>query len=364
MVSDALPIMCRRPLVGYTLVVLGTVLTMVLGFGVWVHHMFATGLPLVASSFFSGASFIITIPSAIATFAWVATIWTGKPVFTTAFHYFAGFIVMFVIGGVSGVMTAAVPADLQLTDTYFVVAHIHYVLIGINLFGVLGALYFWFPKMSGRMLGERLGKWAFWVTFIGFNVAFLPMHLTGLMGMPRRVYTYPAETGWGPINLLSTVGAFMLAIGILMVLVDVLVSLRRGAVAGPNPWDAPTLEWSIPSPPPPYNFALIPAVASRHPLWEERLQEGSGRSMLDRGFVLDHGKETLATTVIDAEPDVILKMPEDSPWPFILTLAMSALFTGMLVRNWWCIALASAFTLACLLFWLWPKRRLVQVARV
>jgi cytochrome c oxidase subunit I len=363
LVSDALPILCRRPIVGYTLVVLATILTMVLGFGVWVHHMFATGLPLIATSFFSGASFIITIPSAVATFAWIATIWTGRPSFTTAFHYFAGFIVMFVIGGVSGVMTAAVPADLQLTDTYFVVAHIHYVLIGINLFGVLGALYFWFPKMSGRLLSERLGKWAFWVTFIGFNLGFLPMHLTGLMGMPRRVYTYPREAGWGTVNLISSIGAFVLAVGLVLVLVDIVVSLRRGKLAGPNPWDAPTLEWSIPSPPPPYNFALIPAIASRHPLWEDRLQEGSGRSMLDRGFVLDNGKETLATTVIDAEPDVILKMPDDSPWPFITTIVMCGLFTGMLLQSIWLAAGSGALVLLCLLFWLWPKRKLVQIAR-
>jgi cytochrome c oxidase subunit 1/cytochrome c oxidase subunit I+III len=363
LVSDALPILCRRPIVGYTLVVLGTITTMVLGFGVWVHHMFATGLPLIASSFFSGASFIITIPSAIAVFAWVATIWTGRPVFTTAFHYFAGFIVMFVIGGVSGVMTAAVPADLQLTDTYFVVAHIHYVLIGINLFGVLGALYFWFPKMSGRLLDERLGRWAFWVVFIGFNVAFLPMHLTGLLGMPRRIWTYAPDAGWSTVNMISSIGAFILGFGILLVLVNILLALRRGKVAGPNPWDAPTLEWSIPSPPPPYNFALIPAIASRHPLWEERLQEGSGRSMLDRGFVLDDGKETLATTVIDAEPDAILKMPEDSPWPFITTVIMAVLFTGMLVRSVWVSGVAGLLILLCLLFWLWPKRRLLQIAR-
>jgi cytochrome c oxidase subunit 1/cytochrome c oxidase subunit I+III len=270
---------------------------------------------------------------------------------------------MFVIGGVSGVMTASVPADLQLTDTYFVVAHLHYVLIGINLFGVLGALYFWFPKMSGRLLDERLGEIAFWVTFIGFNVAFLPMHLTGLMGMPRRVWTYPAETGWGPINMVSTVGSFLLALGILLILVDVVRSLRHGEIAGPNPWDAPTLEWSIPSPPPPYNFALIPAVASRHPLWEERLQEGTGRSMLDRGFVLDDGKQTLATTVIDAEPDIILKMPEDSPWPFVTTLVLCALFSSLLVRSPATTAIAGVAVLLSILAWLWPKRRLLQVAR-
>jgi cytochrome c oxidase subunit 1/cytochrome c oxidase subunit I+III len=363
LVSDALPILCRRPIVGYTLVVLATVLTMVLGFGVWVHHMFATGLPLVASSFFSGASFIVTIPSAVATFAWVATIWTGRPVLTTAFLYFAGFIVMFVIGGVSGVVTAAVPADLQVTDTYFVVAHIHYVLIGINLFGVLGAIYFWFPKMTGRMLDERLGRWNFWITFIGFNIAFLPMHLTGLMGMPRRVYTYTPEMGLGAINMVSSVGSFVLAIGVLLLLVNVWTSLRAGRVAPDNPWDAPTLEWATSSPPPPYNFALLPAVASRHPLWEDRLGEGSGRSMLDRGFVLDHGKEALATTVLDAEPDVILKMPDDSPWPFILTVAMSAGFTAMLLQSWWAVSIAGFGVVLCLGLWVWPKRYLLQIAR-
>ena len=190
MVSDGLPVFCRRPLVGYSLVALSTVATMILGFGVWVHHMFATGLPGLGLSFFSGASIAITVPSAVAVFAWLATIWLGRPVITTAFLFFSSMILLFVIGGVSGFMTASVPVDWQLTDTYFVVAHIHYVLIGINVFPVVGAVYFWFPKMTGRLLDERLGRWNFWTMFIGFNLAFLPMHLTGLLGMPRRVYTY------------------------------------------------------------------------------------------------------------------------------------------------------------------------------
>ena len=271
LVSDSLPFFCRRPMVGYTAVVLGTVTTMALGFGVWLHHMFATGIPFLALAFFSGASFAIAIPSAIAVFAWIATIWTGRPVLTAAFLYFAGFVVMFVIGGVSGVVTAAVPADLQVTDTYFVVAHIHYVLIGINLFAVLGALHVWFPKMTGRLLNETFGKWVFWVVFGGFNLAFLPMHWTGLLGMPRRIYTYPAGLGWETPNLITTAGAFVLAFGILLFLINVMVSRRNGQPAGPNPWDAPSLEWSTPSPPPPYNFAVIPRIASRHPLWEPRM---------------------------------------------------------------------------------------------
>jgi cytochrome c oxidase subunit I len=364
MVSDGLPVFCRRPIVGYTLVALATVLTMVLGFGVWVHHMFATGIPFMALSFFSGASFVITLPSAVAVYAWVATIWTGRPVITTAFLYFAAFISMFVIGGVSGVMTASVPADLQLHDTYFVVAHIHYVLIGINLFGVLGALYFWFPKMSGRLLDERLGRWNFWTVFIGFNLAFLPMHWTGLMGMPRRIYTYPEELGWSTVNLVTTIGSFILAAGLLLLLINVLTSLKRGARAGPNPWDAPTLEWATSSPPPPYNFAVIPVVASRHPLWEDRLQEGTGRSSLERGLTLDDGKEIIGTTVLDAQPDVILKMPEDSPAPFLTTLAMTAGFAGLLL-HWWWVALGGGVTmLLFLIIWLWPRHALAQKARL
>ena len=362
MVSDGLPVFCRRPLVAYTLVALATVTTMVLGFGVWVHHMFATGIPFLASSFFSGASFVITLPSAVAVFAWVATIWTGRPVITTAFLYFASFIAMFVIGGVSGVMTASVAADLQLHATYFVVAHIHYVLIGINLFGVLGALYFWFPKMSGRLLSERLGRWNFWTVFIGFNLAFLPMHWTGLLGMPRRIYTYPEDLGWSTVNLITTIGAFVLAIGILLLVINVLVSLKRGQPAGPNPWDAPTLEWATSSPPPPYNFPVIPVVASRHPLWEDRLHECSGRSSVTRGLVLEDGKETIATTVLDAEPDVILKMPEDTPMPFLTTLAMAAGFAGLLLHWWWLALGGWAATLVALVVWLWPRRALAQKA--
>ncbi|HLH48204.1 MAG TPA: cbb3-type cytochrome c oxidase subunit I [Roseiarcus sp.] len=362
MVSDALPFFCRRPLVGYVAVVLGTITTMTLGFGVWLHHMFATGIPFLALAFFSGASFVITIPSAVAVLSWVATIWTGRPVTTAAFHFFAGFIALFVIGGVSGVMTASVPSDLQLTETYFIVAHIHYVLIGINVFAVLGALHVWFPKMSGRMMSETLGKISFWIIFIGFNVAFLPMHLTGLWGMPRRIYTYPAGVGWDTLNMITSVGAFILAIGVIVYFANVVISLRSGRIAGPNPWDGPTLEWTTPSPPPPYNFPVIPQVASRHPLWESRLHDSVGESQWRRGMPLDKGKEALATTALDGLPDAILKMPEDSPAPFIVTLAMTAGFVGLLLQIWWLAGVGAAATLAGLLIWLWPERELAQRA--
>ncbi len=361
-VSDALPVFCRRPLVGYTAVALSTVLTMILGFGVWLHHMFATGLPNTALSFFSAASMVIAIPSAVAVFAWLATIATGRLVFRTPFLFFVGFIVLFVIGGVSGFMTGSVPVDWQLTDTYFVVAHIHYVLIGINVFPVMGGLYFWFPKMTGRMCNERLGQWSFWITFVGFNLAFLPMHITGLMGMPRRIYTYPAGLGWDTLNLITSIGSFVLAVGVLVFLVNIVLSWRRGRVAGPNPWDAPTLEWATPSPPPPYNFAVIPVVASRHPLWEDRLDEQDDRTSLDSGFVLDHGREALVTTALDAEPDAVVIMPGDTALPLLLSLGLVTGLAALLVHGWLIAGLAALASLIFIVMWLWPRPSLGQVA--
>ena len=356
MVSDGLPTFCRRPLVGYTPVALSTVATMAHGFGVWVHHMFATGLPSLALSFFSGASLIITLPSAVAVFAWTATIWTGRPVIRTAFLFFASMIVLFVIGGVSGVMTGSTPVDWQLTQTYFVVAHIHYVLIGINVFPVVGAVYYWFPKMTGRLMNERLGQWNFWTMFIGFNIGFFPMHLVGMMGMPRRIYSYGPAMGWGPMNLVISLGALLFAVGVLLLVINVVVSLKRGPVSGPDPWGAPKLEWSIPSPPPPYNFAVIPTIESRHPLWENWLKESPARSRLTQGLLLDHGRETLATTPLDAEPNLILEMPADSFAPFILACGLSLGFVASLFHLWWVAALGGAIIVGALVDWFWPRR--------
>jgi cytochrome c oxidase subunit I len=360
-VSDGLPTFCRRPLVGYTPVALATVATMALGFGVWVHHMFATGLPILAMSYFSAASMIIVIPSSVAVFSWLATIWTGRPVFTTAFLFFASFVMLFVIGGVSGFMTAAVPVDLQLTHTYFVVAHLHYVLIGINVFPVVGGIYYWFPKFTGRLMNETLGKWSFWVMFIGFNVGFFPMHVLGLAGMPRRIYTYSEGLGWGPLNLIVTLGSYLFAIGVVLFLVNVYVSLKRGKPSGDNPWDGPSLEWSTSSPPPVYNFAVIPTVASRYPLWEGRLHQGADRSSTQEGFLLDKGRETMGTTSLDAEPDVILKMPSDAYSPLLLALALAALFIGALLHSWWLLAAALVVISLASIAWLWPERSLSQI---
>jgi cytochrome c oxidase subunit 1/cytochrome c oxidase subunit I+III len=329
---------------------------MALGFGVWVHHMFATGLPSLALAYFSGASLIITIPSAVAVFAWTATIWTGRPVIRTAFLFFASMIVLFVIGGVSGVMTASTPVDWQLTQTYFIVAHLHYVLIGINVFPVVGAVYYWFPKMTGRLLDERLGQVNFWTMFVGFNLGFMPMHVLGLMGMPRRVYTYGSAMGWGPMNMIVSLGSFLFAAGVLLFFINIAVSLKRGRVAGADPWGAATLEWAIPSPPPAYNFAVIPTIESRHPLWEHWLNETPARSRLDEGFLLDHGRETVGTTALDARPNLILEMPTDSLAPFFLTCGLATGFVGALLHAWWIAGLGVVVVAASLVMWFWPRR--------
>jgi cytochrome c oxidase subunit I len=361
MVSDGLPVFCRRPLVGYSVVALATVATMVLGFGVWVHHMFATGLPSVSLSFFSAASIIIALPSAVGVFAWLATIWTGRPIFTTPFLFFASFIILFTIGGVSGYMTGSVPVDWQLTDTYFIVAHLHYVLIGINVFPVVGATYFWFPKFFGKMMDEKLGRWNFWAMFTGFNIGFFPMHVSGLLGMPRRVYTYNEGMGWDWVNLVTTLGSFLFAIGVLIFIYNVVISLKRGAPAGDNPWDAPTLEWATSSPPPPYNFAVIPTVASRHPLWEDRLGT-DGRSITATGPVLENGREALGTTPLDAQPNIILKMPGDTLVPLLLALSMTLLTVGLALVNPFVAALGGLLVAASILTWLWPDPALDQTA--
>ena len=366
-VSDALPVHCRRPLVGYTLVAMATVTTMVIGFGVWLHHMFATGLPALALSFFSAASFAIAIPSAISVFSWIATIWTGRVRITVPFLFFASVILLFVIGGVSGVMTASLALDWELTDTYFIVAHLHYVLIGINLFAVVGAIYHWFPKMTGRMMSERVGRWVFVLMFGGFNLAFLPMHWLGLLGMPRRVYTYGPDMGFGATNLIVTIGAFLFAVGIGLFFVSMLVARLAGRPAGPNPWDGPSLEWSISSPPPPYNFAIIPLIASRHPLWEDRLLErGEPHSRLAEGYLLDEGKETLGVTPLDGEPDVILKMPGDSLLPVALSVALLPLFGGLLLELAWLAGVGAFAVLIILILWFRPhfETRSEERARV
>jgi heme/copper-type cytochrome/quinol oxidase subunit 1 len=313
--------------------------------------MFAVGMTPLSMGFFSAASMTISLFSTVQIFAWIATLWLGKPVRTTSLLFTLGFIATFVIGGLSGVVTAVIPFDWQVTDTYFVVAHLHYVLIGANLFPVFAGFYYWLPKITGRMLDERLGRWSFWVMFVGFNVGFFPMHLSGLLGMRRRVYTYLPGDDLGALNLVTTLGAIVLGVGILLSVVNLLVSLRRGRRAGPNPWRADTLEWSVPSPPPAYAFAHLPRVASRHPLWTEP-DPGADP---DDAWVLDGGRFTLGTTAVDAEPRGVCAMPESSLAPLVLALALAGLFTGLLVGS---LAGAGAGAVATLLVvgaWLRPS---------
>ncbi|HEX6511085.1 MAG TPA: cytochrome c oxidase subunit I [Chloroflexota bacterium] len=267
-ISEVVPVFSRKPIFGYSFIVGSGIAIGFLSFGVWAHHMFASGMPTVADMLFSASSMAIAIPTGVKIFTWLATAWGGAIRFCTPMLFAFAFIAMFLIGGLSGVTLAVVPIDWQVNGSYYMVAHFHYVLFGGTAFAIFAAWYYWFPKMSGRMMDERLGKAHFWSMLIGFNLTFFPMHLLGIEGMPRRVYTFPAGMGWDGANLLATVGAFIMGLSVLIFLANVFGSMRSGRPAGDNPWEAWTLEWATSSPPPPYNFATIPTVTSRRPLWD------------------------------------------------------------------------------------------------
>jgi cytochrome c oxidase subunit 1/cytochrome c oxidase subunit I+III len=268
MISEIIPVFSRKPIFGYEFVAGSTVAIAVLSFGVWAHHMFAVGLGHTFDVVFAGGTMLIAVPTGVKIFNWIATMWGGQIRFTTSMMYATAFLVEFVIGGLSGITFAAAPIDWQTTDTYYVVAHFHYVAVGGIAFALLAAAYYWFPKMTGRMLSERLGKLGFWLMVVGFNMTFFVQHFLGLMGMPRRVFTYPDLPGWGLLNLVSTVGAFVMGIAVLLFLVNIAVSLRRGEKATDNPWDAWTLEWATTSPPIEHNFHEVPPVRGRRPLYD------------------------------------------------------------------------------------------------
>jgi cytochrome c oxidase subunit I len=317
-VSETLPVFSRKPLFGYPVVVFSGIAIGFLGWGVWAHHMFTTGLGPVAVSAFSLSTMLIAIPTGVKIFNWLATVWKGAVRLTTAMLFSLGFIAMFTIGGLSGVSLAVVPADTQQHDSYFVVAHFHYVLFGGLVFGLFAGFYYWFPKVFGRMLDERLGKLNFWTMLIGFNLTFFPMHLLGIYGMPRRTYRYDAGLGWDTLNLLATIGGFLIALSVLMFIVNAIVSHQRGKVAGNDPWDGRTIEWQTTSPPPEYNFAEIPQIQSRDDFWHRKYVED------DEGMLvaLPSGGADTAATRAEAQSQPKIHMPSPSFYPLIAALGI------------------------------------------
>jgi cytochrome c oxidase subunit 1 len=316
-VSEVLPTFARKPLFGAPVVIYSGILIGFFGFGVWSHHMFAVGMGPVADAAFSIATMLIAIPTGVKIFNWLATLWGGRLRPTVALHYAVGLVALFTIGGLSGIMHSSPPVDLQQTDTYFVVAHFHYVLIGGSLFGLLAGAYYWWPKMTGRLLDERLGKVQFWLMFAGFNLTFFPQHYLGAVGMPRRIYTYSAATGWGFWNLVSTIGAFGIALSILLFMHVAGRSFRRGAVAPADPWDGRTLEWRTSSPPPVHNFDTIPPVYGRDTFWREKYGDSRGRKPVP----------------LPAPPDPHgLHLPAPSFWPIVAAAGIAIAVAGALIH--------------------------------
>jgi cytochrome c oxidase subunit 1 len=350
-VSAIIPTFARRPMFGHDAIVLSLIATGFLSFGLWVHHMFATNIPELGKSFFTAMSFTIAIPTAVQIFCWIATLATGRLNFRTPLLFILGFFFVLLIGGLTGIILGSVPLDLQVTDTYFVVAHLHYVLIGGAVFPLLGAFFYWFPKVTGRMMGERMGRWQFWLFFIGVNVTFFPMHQLGLEGMPRRIYTYLAESGWGTLSLVSIIGAVIVDMSMLLFVLNVVLSLFRGERAAENPWGAPTLEWAMPSPPPAFNFVALPVVSSREPLWSRETAGATHVSGLATGT-----REGLVTTVLDAVPDVRYIYPSPGIWPFIAALAVAGwlIWSIFSVQGalWGMIPPTIAF-----IAWFWPRKK-------
>jgi cytochrome c oxidase subunit 1 len=314
-ISEVLPTFACKPLFGAPMVIYAGILIGFLSFGVWSHHMFAVGLGPVADSAFSTVTMLIAVPTGVKILNWIATLWGGTIRFKSPLYFALGFIAMFTMGGLSGIMHASPPVDLQQTDSYFVVAHLHYVLFGGSIFALVAGMYYWWPKVFGRLLNERLGKWHFWLMLIGFNLTFFPMHFLGLLGMPRRVYTYAPDLGWTGLNLASSAGAMLIAASFVVFLVNVITTTRAGMVAGPDPWDGRTLEWSVASPPPAYNFARIPTVTDRDSFWLQKHADGVGRTAVEAGAGA-------------SEP---IHMPPPSYWPILLAASLLLMMTGALI---------------------------------
>ncbi len=345
-VSEILPVFARKPLFGYQFVVFSGIAIGFIGFGVWAHHMFATGLGPVANTAFGISTMIIAIPTGVKIFNWLGTIWRGDIRFTTPMLFALGFIAQFVVGGLSGVTHAVVPADYQQTDTYYIVAHFHYVLFAGAIFGLFGGMYYWWPKIFGRVLNERVGKIQFWIMALGANLTFGPMHILGLEGMPRRIQTYTPALGLGVWNLVATIGAFTIAVGVLIFVANAVASFRRPKDAPADPWDARTLEWTIPSPPPPHNFDEIPVVHALDDFWHRKYAEteertlvpvpagGSGEPPAGDGHASGHG----------------IHMPSPSYYPVIAALGFPLIGYGV-IFHWWMAVAGAVIVLAGLYGW-------------
>ncbi|MCK1716080.1 MULTISPECIES: cytochrome c oxidase subunit I [unclassified Bradyrhizobium] len=348
MVSTMIEPFARRPAFGYLALVMALIATGILAFGLWVHHMFVVGLPRLGDSFFTASSMAIAIPAAVQVFCWLATLWDGQPLFKTPLLFIIGFIVTFVIGGLTGVMVASVPFDTQVHDTYFVVAHFHYVLIGGAVFPLLGAIHYWFPKITSKMMSERLGRWSFWLIFVGFNATFFPMHILGLQGMPRRIYTYQPDLPWHGLNLFVSLSAIVLTIGFLLFFINAMASMSGGEVAPENPWDAPTLEWATTSPPPSYNFAMIPVTTGLHPLWDNR-----DTLPVADGLRTDR-RELVVTSLATAEPQAREASPQHSIWPLWAAIATTVMLIWSIFSPW-AVVWGSIPLAIALIGWFWPK---------
>jgi cytochrome c oxidase subunit I+III len=365
LVSTMIPTFASRPLLGHTWVVNGVVAMGFISFGLWAHHMFSVGIPQLSLAFFSVASMLVVIPTAIQFFAWLATLWAGRVVLRLPMLYLGGFLVIFVLGGLTGVMVALIPFNLQVHDTHFVVAHLHYVLVGGMVFPLLAAAYYWLPHISGRDPSGSLGTAAFWFIFIGFNVTFLPMHLTGLLGMPRRIDAYVAEMGWDVLNLISSMGGFVQAIGFAILLLDVGMHARKGTPAARNPWKAGTLEWAMPTPPASYNFATLPDIEDRYPLWsnaELGVEMAGGRHWL--GAYPATQRETLSVDALTGEPRSVVILPGASWVPLYCGLATGGFFLSLLFKTYVFALMFVVVTLGLFLLWVWSDAPRAPVGEV
>ncbi|WP_116091189.1 cbb3-type cytochrome c oxidase subunit I [Sphingomonas crusticola] len=348
-VSAIVETFSRHRLFGHSVIVLSIISIGALAFGLWVHHMFAVGLPRLGNDFYTAASMAIALPAGLQIFCWIATIWSGRPRLDTPMLWMLAFFATFVIGGLSGVMTASAALNLQLTDTYFIVAHFHYVLVGGALFPLFGAFCYWYPKATGRLMSERWGKVALAAIVGGFNLGFFPMHLLGLLGMPRRVYTYPAGMGWDLLNQIATAGSVISVLGGLVFVANAIISYWRGAPSGPDPWQGSTLEWATGSPPPPWNMDYIPVVHSAAPLWDDE-----PRLPVMQGLANDH-REVLITSVTDSAPIYRHKSSGPSIWPVIAALAVSVMFIASIFTAW-AVPIGTALIGVALTGWFWPQR--------